>query len=78
MRAMAEEISFKLIAIPPEDLSADEFKEYISMAAPHAFFEEPSIINEENLENPAFRRHVTSEICGRYSNFAVSYLIILN
>ena len=69
---MAEEISFKLVAIPPEDLTKDEFKSYVSSAAPNALFEEPSMLNDQHLENTAFRRYVVTELCGRYSTFAVS------
>ena len=39
------EINFKLVAIPPEDLTVAEFKDYLSMAAPHALFEDPSLLN---------------------------------
>ena len=66
------EINFKLVAIPPEDLTVAEFKDYLSMAAPHALFEDPSLLNAENLENNDFRRHIVTEVCSRYSNFAVS------
>ena len=59
---MAEEISFKLVAIPPEDLTKDEFKSYVSSAAPHALFEEPSMLTDQNLENTAFRRHFSDRI----------------
>ena len=66
------EINFKLVAIPPEDLTVAEFKDYLSMAAPHALFEDPSLLNAENLENNDFRRHIVTEVCSRYFNFAVS------
>ena len=71
---MAEETSFKLVAIPPEELTKEEFKNYVAYAAPHALFEEPSMLNEENLESPNFRRYVVTELCNKYSSFAVSCL----
>ena len=66
------EINFKLVAIPPEDLTVAEFKDYLSMAAPHALFEDPSLVNAENLKSNDFRRQIVTEVCARYSNFAVS------
>ena len=63
------ETNFKLVAIPPEDLSVTEFIDYVSAAAPHSLFETPHLLTEENLENADFRRHVVTEVCAKYSNF---------
>ena len=69
---MANEIDFKLVAIPPEELSSEEFRDYIAMAAPHACFEDSNLLDTDVIDNTDFRRHVVQELCSRYSNFAVS------